>query len=550
MRRWARLAAPAVALAALLALAAGGAAAQEAPAAAADAAEGEAGGAALRVTSCTACHGDPEMMGDEEAAELVRRFAADVHAGVELSCHDCHGGDPDPALADDMFAAMDPELADNPFVGVPSRLEIPAFCGRCHSDPAFMKRFHPDARTDQEHEYRTSRHGLLLAAGDEAVATCVDCHGVHRILAPGDPASPVHPVRVADTCGRCHADPAYMAGRTLPGGEPLPVDQVERWRRSVHAAALLDKEDLSAPTCNDCHGNHGAVPPELDSIAFVCGQCHGREATLFRASPKRTGFEEHAELMGDDPAAACSDCHDESEPQAAWSRRHPFGECTSCHGNHAVVRPTLAMLGPLPEIPCAFCHEGAGPVAGGGPGREDVEPAAAVRHYRQVRDGLLAEAAELGLEGDARFDWLVDRAQSLPSHVEGEGEAGEPPPPRPEFGRLFTKLRIGKTRFTYLDPATGEEVSESVVRCTGCHAAEPMLADQPVGYRTSSELLDSLHRMAVAPARAERTLLAARRGGVSVREAEAELDQAVDDQIELQVLVHTFDAGEDGAFAA
>jgi hypothetical protein len=167
-----------------------------------------------------------------------------------------------------------------------------------------------------------------------------------------------------------------------------------------------------------------------------------------------------------------------------------------------------------------------------------------------VRDGLLAEAAELGLEGDARFDWLVDRALSLPGHVEGEGEAGAPPPPRPEFGRLFTKLRIGKTRFTYLDPATGEEVSESVVRCTGCHAAEPMLADQPVGYRTSSELLDSLHRMAVATARAERTLLAARRGGVSVREAEAELDQAVDDQIELQVLVHTFDAGEDGAFAA
>lgn len=41
-------------------------------------------------------------------------------------------------------------------------------------------------------------------------------------------------------------------------------------------------------------------------------------------------------------------------------------------------------------------------------------------------------------------------------------------------------------------------------------------------------------------ARAERIQLAAYRGGVETREARAELDSAIDNQIELETLVHTF----------
>jgi hypothetical protein len=44
-------------------------------------------------------------------------------------------------------------------------------------------------------------------------------------------------------------------------------------------------------------------------------------------------------------------------------------------------------------------------------------------------------------------------------------------------------------------------------------------------------------------ARAERILLAAQRGGVEVRAVRPELDAAVDSQIELEVLVHSFDPG-------
>ena len=52
-----------------------------------------------------------------------------------------------------------------------------------------------------------------------------------------------------------------------------------------------------------------------------------------------------------------------------------------------------------------------------------------------------------------------------------------------------------------------------------------------------------MQQVTSASARAERVLLAARRGGVEVRTARAELDAAVDSEIELQTLIHTFSSG-------
>jgi hypothetical protein len=55
--------------------------------------------------------------------------------------------------------------------------------------------------------------------------------------------------------------------------------------------------------------------------------------------------------------------------------------------------------------------------------------------------------------------------------------------------------------------------------------------------------------LAALTARAERMVLTARQGGVEVRDALAEIDQAVDSQIELEVLVHEFSTGEGSEFA-
>ena len=447
-------------------------------------------------TSCVACH--TSEMFDAAAQAKLEHFGDDVHARLGLSCHDCHGGNPDPKLAEDPAGAMDPAFKGNPYVGKPERAKIPDFCGKCHASAAYMKRFNPAARVDIVSEYWTSKHGQLLETGNAGVATCVDCHGVHGILQKTNIAAPIYPTHVADTCGRCHAN------------------ERARWMPSVHANALLVKGDLSAPTCNDCHGNHGATPPGVENVVFICGNCHGREAELFRKSAKFTGFQQHNEFLAN--GAKCADCHD-GKP-AAKIALHQFSECVVCHENHGVVRPTVALLGNLPSVPCAFCHEGSGPLA-----NVEAEPAAKREHYRQLRDGLLAAAKAKGLEGDARFDWLVDQAQHLPTHRD------------PQFQRLFNKFRIGKTHYTYLDPATKKPVLVAVRRCNDCHDDNPT----PKNYLAGMALLTGV------TARAERVLLHGQRGGVEVRAAQNDLDAAVDSQIELEVLVHSFNSA--GAFA-
>jgi len=494
-----------------------------------------------QVSSCIACHGNADMVG-EAGVKIVSGVEHGVHAAAGLSCQDCHGGNPDPSLAQDMDKAMDPKFKPNPFRGAPERTAIPAFCGRCHSDASYMKKFNPELRVDQEQEYWTSQHGKLLKKGDTKVATCIDCHGVHGILNPKDPTAPVYPTHVAETCAKCHADPKHMAGYKLPDGRPLPVDQYALWKQSVHAHDLLVNEDLSAPTCNDCHGNHGATPPGLDSLAFVCGQCHAREADLFRASKKKQLFDDHNGYLQSAGAQGCAACHSAPDPAAKITTIHSFSECVTCHGNHGIVRPTLAMLAPLPPTPCALCHEPPGPLA---PNEE--EPAAKVVEYHQFRDRLLAEAKSKGLTGEDRFDWLVDQAQLLPTHTQPEAQ-GAGVTLRPEFKRLFDKFRLGKTYYTYQDPATGKMARKEIVRCSKCHAQKPTLTDKPIGFDTSSTFLAGMRQLTGLTARAERILLTARRGGVETRPALGEIDSAVDAQVQLEVLVHTFSDAPKGKF--
>jgi hypothetical protein len=493
---------------------------------------------AAEPTSCVICHSDEERTGSLRIVELYREG---VHAEVGLACHDCHGGNPDPALAADPEAAMDPSFGPSPFVGAPERREVPGFCGRCHSDPVVMRRFDPGARVDQEREYWTSHHGIALEQGDPRVATCIDCHGAHGILRSDDPDAPIYPTRVAETCAGCHADPTTMEGYIARDGRPLPVDQYALWRRSVHAAALLEREDLSAPTCNDCHGNHGATPPDVNSVAQMCGRCHGREGQLFRNSLKSEGFARHNAFLADAGEEGCAACHAEPEPQAELRGIHSLGECVACHGNHGVVRPTVAMLSPLPDTPCAFCHEAPNP---------ELEPLiaseVAEKHYLRVRDEFLSTAAGLGLEGAERFDWLVDQALSLPFHTLPAGEAGETGGLRPEFERLYLKFRIGKTRLPGQGPAGGGDVV--VVRCGTCHAPEPLLAEQPQGLRVAGEFLERMRELTVLTASSERTVLRARRGGVDTSRALLEIDASVDAQVELEVLVHGFAVGPESEF--
>ncbi len=378
---------------------------------------------------CLACH---ELIEDNHAA----LFKRDIHHTKGLSCADCHGGD---ASKEDMETAMDPKAGfigipqgdrisetcakchsnaatmvkqydsilpldqmehlqtsvhwDLSTSGkehivqctschgahgiVPKAnrnspvhpLNIPATCAKCHSNATFMRDYNPSLPVDQLEKYKTSVHGKRNEGGDPKAAECASCHGSHEILAANDVRSRVYPTNLPLTCSHCHSDAAYMRGYGIAS------DQYEQFAKSVHGKALLEKKDLGAPACNDCHGNHGAVPPGVESVSKVCGTCHALNAELFATSPHKKAFD---------------------------SRKLP--ECETCHGNHEIVAATDELLGVKGRAVCAWCH------------KEDsnIKGYYTARTMRALTDSLIAaedsaimlvaEAEQKGMEiGEAKF---------------------------------------------------------------------------------------------------------------------------------------------------
>ena len=284
-------------------------------------------------------------------------FKDDVHARAGLTCASCHG----PAQAAPGGGA--------PVYAPIRRTAVAPLCAKCHSDAAYMRTFSPRVRVDEYAQYMTSQHGKRMSAGETRVATCSDCHHAHGILEIRDARSPVAPTHVAETCATCHAD----AARMNPFKRPPEI--FADWSKSVHAAALLERGDKSAPTCSTCHGSHGAMPPGVDAVANICAECHVREAELFRASKKKALF-------------------------AAMGQ----GDCIVCHSNHRIEPPKDAWVGLDEKAVCATCHDttipGADTINGVRKGFDDlaarVAGAKAVLAQAETA-GMLVEDGKLAL---------------------------------------------------------------------------------------------------------------------------------------------------------
>lgn len=260
---------------------------------------------------CVHCHVAAD---DPSVSAPAKAVAESVHAELEHPCVACHGGD----VREPTLRAHDESRG---FRGKVSPKDVPWLCGGCHSDAAFIRRYSASLSVDQLPLYRSSDHGRALARGEERVATCISCHGDHGIRRVSDAKAPVHPLHVAETCGQCHADPKHPAYRHSKR------NPVEEWKKSVHAKALLEDGDSSAPTCNDCHGDHGAAPPGVGDIHRACGSCHAEQSERFQKSPHQT----HYDKLG-------------------------FGECAECHGRHDVEQASDAMFGRGGRGVCKRCH--------------------------------------------------------------------------------------------------------------------------------------------------------------------------------------------------
>ena len=115
------------------------------------------GGGALQASVCLGCH-DSDMV-RPEFRSIPAEWRKSWHYRNSVSCHDCHGGDPQ-----DATMAMSPERG---FVGKPQYSQVPEFCGKCHI--GILK------------NYLESGHGRALKR-NQSGPNCVTCHGSHGIL--------------------------------------------------------------------------------------------------------------------------------------------------------------------------------------------------------------------------------------------------------------------------------------------------------------------------------------------------------------------------------
>ncbi len=267
--------------------------------------------------ACAACHSSPEKMksfGSSLPTNQWEFLQTSVHAKLSLNgkehiaqcatCHNSHG----------IVSVKNPSSPVYP-------LNVIKTCTQCHANITLIKSYNPSLPVDQLEKYRTSVHGMRNAKGDPKTAECASCHGSHDIRSAKDVKSKVYASNLPGTCAACHSNAEYMKAYKIP------TDQYEKYAKSVHGIALLQKHDAGAPACNSCHGNHGAAPPGVESVSKVCGTCHALNADLFSSSPHKKAFDQ---------------------------RQLP--ECETCHSNHDIIAATDKLLGVAPEAICSQCH--------------------------------------------------------------------------------------------------------------------------------------------------------------------------------------------------
>jgi formate dehydrogenase gamma subunit len=220
--------------------------------------------------TCGQCHSNPALAAKYlfAVAKPVEAYASSVHGRAiqqgnlnAASCNNCHG-------VHDILPLSDPHSKI-------WKQNVASTCGQCHKDVYDV--------------YRASIHGQAVAAGALEAATCTDCHGEHRILAPANPQSPVYLANVSQaTCSRCHADTQLMASFNVP------ASRVPSYEGSYHGLASSSGQQTVA-NCASCHGVHNIFPSsDLRStvnkanLGKTCGKCHPDAGERFTIGPVHT----------------------------------------------------------------------------------------------------------------------------------------------------------------------------------------------------------------------------------------------------------------------
>ncbi len=262
---------------------------------------------------CARCHAKET----EVYLKSAHARAAAAGNGLAPTCDLCHGD----------AHATEPVATDHQL----SAAHQPAFCGGCHRG----KKAAPDSPfsiPDPRAALLSSVHGEINPEAGTYNANCADCHYLHDEQPAWHYASSTHFMNVAQTCGVCHER------------------EYELYASSVHGMAVAAGV-RDAPTCPDCHGDHGVVAvAEYEGegrgtrVVATCSSCHyslALSAKFNLPNDRVETFERsyHGVVSegGKTTAADCGSCHrvhdvlPASNPRSSVYAANLEATCGACH---------------------------------------------------------------------------------------------------------------------------------------------------------------------------------------------------------------------------
>lgn len=300
----------------------------------------------LAKESCLKCHENKHdaikvpivIDGEEEERELrqidTRKFAKSVHSGMQ--CVDCHRN-----------------IVDSQKNHQLDKSAAKADCIGCHQD--LWAKARQDGKAGEKprlelvfkniEAYKNSFHARENKdIPGTPLAKCDDCHSAHEFDVPpkGSERRTAWHKSIPQTCGsKCHED------------------QLEIYATSVHGEEVIDKGNIKAAVCTDCHSAHSVTGTSSDAYKLAnvqtCGNCHKEEIASFRDT-----YHGKVSTLGWAYTARCVSCHDSHGIKAVedpQSKVHPNNRLKTCQGCHDGKKMPLATAGFATFAPHANAHD-------------------------------------------------------------------------------------------------------------------------------------------------------------------------------------------------